>query len=108
MRQSLPGALREITRRQGPQEHPDLGERRRVRIRHPQPVPDRHSGRAGHHERRRHLPQPAHSYTPALPKIPVQGSQRAASAKVTHSTHELAFPPERGSTPRRQTLLARR
>ncbi|WTW91842.1 hypothetical protein OG577_29130 [Streptomyces canus] len=50
MTQPLPGPLREITSRQRPQEHPDLGEHRRIRIRHPQPVPDGHSGRTGHHE----------------------------------------------------------
>ena len=71
MRQPLPGALREIPGRQRTQEHPDLGQHRRVRLRHPQPVPDRHPGRTGHHERRRHLPHPPTPLPPPCTKIPI-------------------------------------
>nr|WP_260695533.1 VOC family protein [Streptomyces sp. IB201691-2A2] len=43
---------------------------RRIRLAHPQPVPDRHPSWTGHHERRRQLPQPTHPFTPTWPKIP--------------------------------------
>ncbi|MFD4476215.1 hypothetical protein ACFWPU_08880 [Streptomyces sp. NPDC058471] len=56
MRRPLPGAFRQITGGERTEEHPDLGQHRRIRLRHPQSVPDGHPRRAGHHERHRQLP----------------------------------------------------
>ncbi|MDQ1042515.1 hypothetical protein QFZ76_000751 [Streptomyces sp. V4I2] len=67
---------------------------RRIRLAHPQPVPNSHPGRAGHHERRRHLPQCAHPFTPARPKSPVTAVNEQPPQRSPIRPKNSRSPPE--------------